>query len=474
MAVNPGRPRTVRILLGVLLAIVLGACNVQGQGTPLPVLETPDTVLSPNPTGVQMSAIPTEPPELPVKVISQALVPDMQGKLHVVGEVRNESGQNVTAVVLTLVAQDAAGVSVIKTGGGEVLLEVTFAPFVADLANGQTAPFDYALPEGVSAPALLQIFVSSFTPLNAELLPLQVEHVQVMTGQGGEAVMVGELVNQNPVAVSVSSTAAILRDEENVHISVGKASVLPGMLQPAGDSLNQDRAPFKIPFYTALPQGATWQVFTNVVQTDPVDTSMFAIDQAVNVYADSQGRVHLVSSLRNNAERAFTVQILAGVYSITGSVLDDGLILLPVDLAPGEELPFDISGFNLLDGRAAQQARLDQYTLQVDAARTIPSEISWQKLAAEGNSATQEEQGMWIFKGRVTNTSGADLQKMVVIAVLKNNSTGALAAVSSAELVNPAGSIPSGVYMDYSIEVMADPASSDALKPEVLVFGAGG
>ena len=407
MAVNPGRPRTVRILLGVLLAIVLGACNVQGQGTPPPALETPDTVLSPNPTGVQISAIPTEPPELPVKVISQALVPDMQGKLHVVGEVRNESGQNVTAVVLTLVAQDAAGVSVIKTGGGE-------------------------------------------------------------------AVMVGELVNQNPVAVSVSSTAAILRDDANVHISVGKASVLPGMLQPAGDSLNQDRAPFKIPFYTALPQGATWQVFTNVVQTDPVDTSMFAIDQAVNVYADSQGRVHLVSSLRNNAERAFTVQILAGVYSITGSVLDDGLILLPVDLAPGEELPFDISGFNLLDGRAAQQARLDQYTLQVDAARTIPSEISWQKLAAEGNSATQEEQGMWIFKGRVTNTSGADLQKMVVIAVLKNNSTGALAAVSSAELVNPAGSIPSGVYMDYSIEVMADPASSDTLKPEVLVFGAGG
>jgi len=60
----------------------------------------------------------------------------------------------------------------------------------------------------------------------------------------------------------------------------------------------------------------------------------------------------------------------------------------------------------------------------------------------------------------------------VVIAVLKNNSTGALAAVSSAELVNPAGSIPSGVYMDYSIEVMADPASSDTLKPEVLVFGA--
>jgi hypothetical protein len=405
---------------------------------------------------------------------SQALVTALQGNLHLVGEVGNAAGQTVTDVVLTLVAQDAAGVSLFKTESGDQLPEVSFAPLVATLADGQTAPFDYAFPAGIPNPASYQVFVSAYTPSTDRLLSLQVEHTQVMTGPGGEAVLVGELVNQNPVAVSITAAAAILRDAAGVPLSAGKASVLPGMLQPAGDSLNQDRAPFKIPFFSALTDGATWQVAVDAGQSEPVDTSLFAIDQAVNVYVDSSGGVHLVSSLRNNAERSFTMKLLAAVYSTSGDVLDAASLTLPVDLAPGSELPFDAADFPLLAGRADQQGKLDHYTLQVDGARTLPSLLTWEKLAAVGSQAVQGEQGVWKFEGSVTNTTSVELRKIVVLAMLKNHTTGALVAVSSADLVNPAGSIAPGVHMEYSIEVLTDPASQDVLNPEVLVFGAGG
>lgn len=460
------------IVCCLLLAMVLTACTPTGQGTPAagPGENNPTS----NPGSTNPSPSPTLPPELPVKVVSQAMVPDMQGNLHVAGEVRNESGQNATDILLTLVAQDAGGVSVFKNEAGESLPEITFAPLVADLANGQTAPFDYALPAGVSAPPLVQVFVSGFTPLAAELLTLQVEHAQVMTGPGGEAVLVGELVNQNAVAVDVGGAAAVLRNSENDPISAGKAGVLPGMLQPAGDSLNQDRAPFKIPLYASLPEGATWQVYTSAVQTDPVDTSLFAIDQAVNIYADSRGVLHMVSNVRNNAERAFSVQILAALYSSTASVLDDSLAALPVDLAAGEELPFEITGFTLLDGNTDQQSKLGEYTLQVDAFRTVPSDLVWSKLSPEGDQAQDQGQGVWKFSGSVTNTTAGDLQRIVVVAILKSSITGAVTAVSSAALVNPAGMIAPGVHMDYAVEVWSDPASPENLKPDILVFGAGG
>jgi len=185
------------------------------------------------------------------------------------------------------------------------------------------------------------------------------------------------------------------------------------------------------------------------------------------------GGTHLISEIKNTSERTFSVQILAGLYGSTGSVMDVSRHPLPVDLLPGEGIPFDVAGFDLLNGWADQLAKLDHFTIQVDPAQIVPSQRAWVTLQPEGVQAVSDGQGSWTFSGSVTNTTGADLQRIVVIVTLKSHSTGILAATSSAVLENPAGAILPGIRMDYAIEVLADPNDRAVLDPGVKVYASG-
>lgn len=464
------------MLIGLLLLMTAAGCSAAGQGSIPPlVTDTAPTDLAPYGSSPQAEISPTPVPDLPVKVISQAWVTDVNGHLHLVGEIRNEAGQGVEQVNLTLVVTDATAASLLRSDSGEPVPEVVFSPLITRLADGQSAPFDYPLPPGSNMPAEANVFVSGYQPSSAELMALQVENLQIMSTPGGEAVMVGELVNNSPNAVNVLSVAALLRDSNGGPLSAGSAAqgVMPGLLLAAGDANQLDRAPFKIPFSAALPPGATWQVYSDAASGNPAETTAFAIDQASLFYTDARGGAHLISEIKNTSERAFSVQILAGLYGSTGSVMDVSRYILPVDLQPGESIPFDAAGFDLLNGRADQLAKLDHFTIQVDPAQIVPSQRAWVTLQPEGVQAVSDGQGSWTLSGSVTNTTGADLQRIVVIATLKSRSTGILAATSSAVLENPAGAILPGIRMDYSIEVLADPNDRAVLDPGVKVYASG-
>lgn len=456
----------------IVILLVVG-CNPAVQGTQTPGLtstQTGDSTLAPAST-----ATPTAIPDLPVKVTAQVVVSDVLGNTHIFGEVLNGSGSPAEAIQLTLIALDAAGASLLQSETGEPVQEVTFSPLIFRFAAGESAPFDFVLPAGSPLPAVFQVFVTSFQPSSAALQKLQVENAQVMSGENGKAVLVGELVNPNPVSVSIQGLAATLKDGSNALVSAGGGGLSAGLLLPAGDTNLLDRTPFKISFSAALPERGTWQVFVDAVDTDTpaeTDSTQFAIDQSFTYYQDARGTSHLVSSIKNPFERAFSVQLIAGLYGGTGSVMDMSLIALPLDLQPGEELPFDVQDFLLVNGKPDLQAKLDAFTLQVDPARTVASNRVWTEVEVENQQEDQGEEGVWTFSGRVTNADSVEIDRFVVMATLTSHSTGKVVAVSTTTLLNPAGRIAPGMAMDYQIEVLADPFETQQLDRVVKVYAA--
>ena len=443
------------------------------QGTQTPGLSSTQTAVST--LAPASTDTPTAIPDLPVKVTSQVVVSDVLGNTHILGEVLNGSESPAEAIQLTVVALDASGVSLLQSETGEPVQEVAFSPLITRLAAGKSAPFDFILPTDSPLPTVFQVFVTSFQPSSASLQTLQVENAQVMSGENGEAVLVGELVNPNPVSVSIQGLAASLKDGSNILVSAGGGGLSAGLLLPAGDTNLLDRSPFKIPFYAALPTGGSWQVFVDAVDTGTsaeTDSTQFAIDQSFTYYQDDRGTSHLVSSIKNPFERAFSVQLVAGLYGGTGSVMDMSLLALPLDLQPGEELPFDVHDFLLVNGKPDLQAKLDSFTLQVDPSRTVTSNRVWTEVEVENQQEEQGEKGVWTFSGRVTNSGDAEIDRFVVMATLTSHSTGKVVAVSTTILLNPAGRIPHGMAMDYKIEVLADPLESQQLDPAVKVFAA--
>ncbi len=458
-------------LAGLILILVLSGCVGQVGGTPA-ASETQGSVTPGGPGAFQPTGqVPSESTtSSAVNVARQGVVTDLQGNVHVLGETQNNSGSTAEGVVLKVIAVGEDGVSLLRAESGETIGEARFAPLTPRIADGQNAPFDYMLPPGSLTPSVFDITVESFQDSSAQLLPMQAENTQLMIGAQGEAVLVGELVNPNPTSASIQALAGVLADKNGAMLSASGESVGVGVLLPAGDTRLLDRAPFKIRFTSDLLSDALWQLFVDAEPVSKVDETQFAIDQAAIYYEDSQGNGHLVSSIKNPGEQSFSVQILAGLYGDTGVVMDVSALSLPIDLQPGQEIPFDAHGFPLIDGHGDLQAKLANYTLQVDPSRTLVSNQVWQELKAEGATQSQSDGGVWTFSGSVTNNLGANLARIVVIGTLNDHLTGKVVAVSTAVLSNPAGVIEPTMRMDYAFDVLADPNETAQLDPAVSVY----
>lgn len=458
-------------LAGLILILVLSGCAGQVGGTPA-VSEVQGSVTPGGLATLQTTGQALSPSQAPSKlrVIEENAVFDLQGNVHILGKVQNNSGATVEGIVLGVFAADSDGISLLRTESGDPIDQDSFAPLTPAIADGQSGPFDYVLPPGSLAPQLFNVAVDSYQTSQTQLLPMQAENTQLMIGAEGEAVLVGELVNPNQTSATIQALAGVLTDKNGGMLSVSGESVGVGVLLPAGDTRLLDRAPFKIRFTSDLPPDALWQLFVDAEPVSAVDETQFAIDQAAIYYEDSQGNGHLVSSIKNPGEQSFSVQILAGLYGDTGVVMDVSALTLPVDLQPGQEIPFDVHDFPLVDGHVDLQAKLANFTLQVDPSRTVVSNQVWQELQAEGATQSQGDGGAWTFSGSVTNNLGANLGRIVVIGTLNDHLTGKVVAVSTAVLSNPAGAIEPTMRMDYAFDVFADPNETAQLDAVVSVY----
>lgn len=463
-------------MLVVLSLPVLAACSGAGQGRePGGAFPSPGTTEA---TGGNKStetpAQITPVPDLPVKVLSQTPVTDADGNVHLVGRVHNGSDTAVEGVTLAVAAVDSAGTSLLRAESGEVLPQEEFSPLVGRAAPNADMPFDFPLPPGAGLPAQSKVFVISYQPSQSGIIPLQVINMQWMTSAEGRAVLVGELVNTASFPVRVDSLAALANKADGIALSAAQGTLFPGILMPQGDQNQQDRAPFLIPFDLLPGEQMLPEVFTAVSQVNPLDGAPLAIDQDIEAYMDSVGTFHLVSSIKNPTDQPLGVLILGGLYAASGSVMDASGLLLPVDLQPGEELPFDLNQFKLINQKPDYQAKLDHFTLQVDPSRLTALKQVRVPVDAQNPQVQAGDAGKWTFTGEVTNSSSQDLQQIVVIAVVKKP-TGTVSATAFAQLINPGGMLTPSMKMSYSIEVMADPAlDASTLKTQLIVIGISG
>lgn len=465
MRISRLRKRILKLILPAALCLLaLASCARAGEGGAPSVSPQPGA-------GTEAPGQPTALPDLPVKVVSTYILTDADGNFHLAGEVYNGSSAAVEAVTLSASVLDAAGASLLRAESGEALPLEQFVPLVSRIENDASAPFDLPLPPGIPAPDQSLVTVVSYQSAQAVDVPLQAVNLQWMPSSDGRAVLVGELINSSAFPVRVDQLAALARDNAGNLAATAQGTIFPGILMAQGDANQQDRAPFKIPFNISVSAELMPDVFTNAVQIDPLDGAPLAIDQNIAAYLDADGNFHLVSSIKNPGDQPHGALILGGLYSDTGTVMDAAGLLLPVNLLPGEELPFDLSQFVLINQKPDYQAKLDHFTLQVDPAWLAGSAQVHVSLDGQNLQEQPGENGRWAFTGEAVNTSGQNLVRMVVFAVLKMPS-GSVAATSFAVLENPAGVLEPGVSMAYSIDVMTNPALDAAsLKSEVILIG---
>lgn len=464
--------KPIYLLLTVLLLLLIPACSRAGvenqPGTAAP--STGATDLN-SPSAIPTTPEPTALPQLPVKVTDWVLAADADGNFHVSGEVLNASGAAVEGVTLVVIVMDAQGNSLLRTESGESMGEESFAPLISRVENGSSIPFDYALPPGIEAPAQTQVAVTAYQTAQAAVVPLQMINLQWMTDSSGRAVLVGELVNTAVFPVRVENLAALARDTDGKILGSSFSTLFPGILMAQGDANQQDRAPFLIPFNILPREDLQPQLFSSAIQTEPVDGAPLAFDQNIETYVDAKGTFHLVSSVKNPTGQPLGALLIGGLYSASGAVMDASALLMPVDLQPGEELPFDLAQFLLINQQPDYQAKLDHFTLQVDPSRLPALNQARFDLEDPTMQAQSGENGLWTFTGEAENTTGQNLQQILVFAVLRHPS-GTVAATSFAVLANPAGPLAPGVKMGYSIDVLADPGIDwQTLRPEVILTG---
>lgn len=459
-------------LLGILILFTLTACSREGEGGTIGTAANSQSgEITTAFTSIPSTPEPTPMPDLPVKVSEWVLAGDADGNLHLLGEILNESGAAVEGVTLTTVVQDSQGNSLLRAESGEPLVEEQFAPLVNTLENGESVPFDYPLPPGIETPAQTLVAVTTFQPAQSSAVPLQMVNVQWMTSSSGRAVLVGELVNTAAFPVRVENLASLARGADGKLVGAAVATLSPGLLMGQGDANQQDRAPFIIPFNITAQPDLLPEIFSFAFQVDALDGAPLAFDQNIEPYVDARGTFHLVSSVKNPTEQQMGALFIGGLYSASGAVMDASVLPLPVDLLPGEELPFDLTQFTLINQQPDYQAMLDHFTLQVDPSRlTALNQVRFE-LEDETMQAQPGADGQWVFTGAAVNTTGQSLQQIAVFAVLKRPS-GTAAATSFTLLMNPAGTLDPGMSMAYSIEVMADPSLDPAsLRPEVILTG---
>ncbi len=446
----------------LLLALALAGCGGFGAATDRP-----------SPGGVESASAPSVSslPAEEIAILSQTAFLDRWGRLHIVGEIRNDSAQPLTGIELEVEITDAGGNSLLVDASGNRVPALRFAPMLVTLAPGEAAPFAYAYDMRLGTPDAYRVSVAAYRSGAAERANLTVEHLTLTDDGRGMLYLTGEILNVGGEWARIHALAGGVLDSDGVLLSADWTLVFMTMLAPAGDIGGRDRTPFVIQLPHPGASARTPALYVDADLAAPPPDLPVAVDNT-NAYFDQYGAYHIVGALTNQTAQPLDLVLVAGLYAADGTVLDAAAQPLPVTLSPGERLPFDLSTFTSLEFNPALSARLMSHAVRVDPGRAaspaaVPLRLSTRddRLAREGNAL--------VVRGMAVNVSAVPLGRITVLATLVDEAGAPLA--SGYAYVFPragAGSIGPGEALPYEIRLELPP-DLDVGATQVVTFAQG-
>lgn len=378
-------------------------------------------------------------------------------QFHVVGTITNNGNVVYSNIQVTLQITDSTGKSVLTDYSGSPLQSDEIYLDLSYVWPQETVPFDLpcytSAPPGDISVVITYFYDSSY--MDTGRANVRVENQSFRNGRDGFIYMTGELVNLESSWVDASRIVGVTLGADGTILSGILTVYHRRALAPAGDPQGRDRTPFIV--YIPDPGVEVADVrayFDPTIEEGP--TNWFDVE-VTNTYYDSLGYYHVVGWLTNNgSEPWLTDDVIAGLYSQDGKILDVGWGYMLGDyLAPGERIPFDAwvpNSANLIQGTTV----IDHMTIETDGFRSAYLDILVYVPLTANDVQIVKEPLHWTVSGTVTNTSGRQLRNgEVLIAVY--DETGKLVARGDDGVIPPGERWFPGETLEFSSWIFVDP-----------------
>jgi hypothetical protein len=356
---------------------------------------------------------PTPKNELAVDMVQG--YQDAYGSWIVVGLVTNYTDRDVDSIEVE--------VSILDEDGNDLYTDAAWV-FLYKLAPGETTPFRMAVSEDLVGVDSFSAEIVGKSTAEIDRAEIEVRGVSMIIDDSGNIHISGEIVNTGTEPADIDDVAAATFDKNGQIVTADASTVYISYLDP-GES-----GPFRI-FTYGPAEGVETITDQTVYLNANVGEQIADIPLSFGehrAYLDHWDTVHLMGEIENKGEEPLSVILVGAFYDEDGNVLDAESYSLPVDLAPGEMLPFDLNtGWTALENKTGMMERVSRYLILWDSGWTWTSSETTIDIKTANDEQEFVDEGI-TFTGQIVNNSGETLDKAVVIISVRDKATGELIA----------------------------------------------
>ena len=312
--------------IALFIVIAIAGCNApSGVARPAASETAPASTL--------VSAPPTPSFELDSIVL---LPGTASGDWDVIGLLRNSSGLGVTNVRIRVA---------IANGRGEQLAELSTSPLMATLAAGEASPFSVEF-LGVGPAITAEAWVESFRPSFIRRSKLEIEVLDEFVTESGELALLGRVSNPGSQPQSFVSLGLVGFGPASQPVSVAPLRYGPRVIGRG------ETVPF-LALAKGNPGQLRWQSYHDAVEVEAQVPNSLAMDEPPRLQVDSQGKVFVVGSLRNEAGLPAQASLLIILWN-GDRIVSMSELRAPLPIQAGDRLAFAAQDFPGLSRRLAE------------------------------------------------------------------------------------------------------------------------
>lgn len=195
-------------------------------------------------------------------------------------------------------------------------------------------------------------------------------------------------------------------------------------------------------------------MYTRAVETTLPPFSDMEV-RLTNAYIDVYGSYHLLGTVKNNGTSQISPAVIGGLYNVVQEVFDAASLRIPLYLNPGESVPFDMNGLQIMGSMSTELSSPADKIVKPDLYWTFTTDHEVVSLEASNIKITQNAL-YWTVTGTVTNTSDRNLSSITAILAFLDQDQQVM-ATSSTSIYPPEGSevIEAGASSEFSISIYA-------------------
>lgn len=440
----------IRLVIGSLFIILVFGISACGAPAPAAVTSTPAPASALTPT---LSAIQAcEADKIDIAEVHWFREPD--GAWRVVGMMHNNSPHPIAKVITGVETFDKNGKP--ANPGGAEGEDVSAYPL--NLLPGGQAPFTAWIKREI--PNLDHFVIEKddcVVTEPAERIQVQERGGRWLVDDAGLAQVSAEVFNPGPQPALVNGMMVAVFDASDKLLTADYANVTPRILAP-GES-----GPVRATL--ALPPGGTAQIKSYKLYMDAlvVAPSPTLLDAQKDIRVETEtiddaGHFHLVGTITNSGSKNLMASVQATVYTdpAKSAVADAAFFNTLIPLAPGENLPFDLTDWGALNGQAGLWDSLSgqkaAVVLRVEPFRTWATDTAVASLTVMAQPPVFSA-GQALFTGQVKNETGRNVILGNVTVVLRDKQSGKIVAAGQTPL-DIVNKLAPGETLHYTVVIL--------------------